>query len=262
MRTHVDLDDYATSVHEIRRQSRAVRTGSFDGKHGGGAERLGPPEQLRVAPRAGGHLETPQQTTGLVERCGDVDISVGVDTHHNAICSVCDPDVPLTRTALSECANANLRRTAGCRSGGRCVSRETAWPKCMTHRQPSPALGGWPRSVQSNSARSDFSRGGPPQSHAIAVPGLTRAAPECKRCRREATCLAASVVHPHRRVRDLAFGLCASVEHDHAGKRDVGTASFRPQPVHSARAALSRPYVAGNPVSDTTGVVPRGMFCA
>jgi len=79
-----------------------------------------------------------------------------------------------------------------------------------------------------------------------------RVAAECKHCGHEATRLAASAVHPQRRVRNLTFGGCASVEYDHHGTAPC-PAPLHSEPVHSKRVALSRLVVAGKPLPDLTG---------
>src|ERR1039457_6481068 len=89
----IDLDDLAASVDEETSQAGAVRAGSFDTKCCRRTERVRPLEQLRVATRARTDLETAQHATERVERCGDVKISVGIDSYDDTLGSVCDPDV-------------------------------------------------------------------------------------------------------------------------------------------------------------------------
>ena len=89
----IDLDDLAAGIDEEASQAGAVRAGSFDTKCRRRAERLRPLEQLRVATRACSNLETAHHAPEWVERCGNVDIRVGVDSHHNTLGSLCDPDV-------------------------------------------------------------------------------------------------------------------------------------------------------------------------
>src|SRR5450755_514012 len=89
----VDLDDLAAGVDEETGQAGAVRAGSFDTKCGYRTERVRPFEQLRVATRTGPDLETAQHAPERVERRGNVDICVRVDSHHDALGSLCDPDL-------------------------------------------------------------------------------------------------------------------------------------------------------------------------
>src|SRR6202051_2497281 len=100
----IDLDDLAASVDEETSQAGAVRAGSFDTKCCRRTERVRPLEQLCVATRAGPNRETAQHAPERVERCGDVKISVGVDSHDNTLGSLCDPDVchPRPRDAGNE----------------------------------------------------------------------------------------------------------------------------------------------------------------
>src|ERR1700680_29 len=89
----IDLDDLAAGVDEKTSQASAVRPGSFDAKCGRRTERVRPLVQLRVPTGARADLETAEHAPERVERCGNVDIRVGIDSHHNAVRSVCDPDV-------------------------------------------------------------------------------------------------------------------------------------------------------------------------
>jgi hypothetical protein len=89
----VDLDDLAASVDEETSQAGAVCASSFDAKCCRRTERVRPREQLRVATRARADLETAQHAPERVHGCGDVDIRVGVDSHHDTLGSLCDPDV-------------------------------------------------------------------------------------------------------------------------------------------------------------------------
>src|ERR1022692_4130271 len=89
----IDLDDLAAGVDEETSQAGSVCAGSLNTKGRGRTERLRPLEQLRVAARTCADLETAQHAPERVERCGDVDIRVGVDAHHNTLGSLCDPDV-------------------------------------------------------------------------------------------------------------------------------------------------------------------------
>src|ERR1700687_3494203 len=96
----IDLDDLAAGVDEETSQAGSVCASSFDTKCCYRTERVRPLEQLRVATRARSDLETAQHAPERVERCGNVDIRVGVDSHHNTVCSVCDPDVCHTSSSL------------------------------------------------------------------------------------------------------------------------------------------------------------------
>src|ERR1039458_8380569 len=100
----IDLDDLAASVDEETSQAGAVCAGSFDAKCRCRTERVRPVEQLRVAALARPDLEAPQHPPEWVERCGNVKISVGIDSHHNTLGSLCDPDVchPRPRDAGNE----------------------------------------------------------------------------------------------------------------------------------------------------------------
>src|ERR1035441_426783 len=88
----IDLDDLAASVDEETSQASSVRAGSLDTKCCRRTERVRPLEQLRVAARARPDLETAQHSPEWVERCGDVKIRVGVDSHDDTLGSLCDPD--------------------------------------------------------------------------------------------------------------------------------------------------------------------------
>jgi hypothetical protein len=89
----IDLDDLAARVDEETSQAGSVCASSFDAKCCYWTERVRPLEQLRVAACARPDLEAAQHAPKRVERCGNVDIRVGIDSHHNTTGFLCDPDV-------------------------------------------------------------------------------------------------------------------------------------------------------------------------
>src|SRR6202165_5387817 len=89
----IDLNDLAASVDQEPSQASAVRAGSLDTKCCHRTKRVRPLEQLRVTTGARPDLEAPQHAPERVERCGDVKVGVGVDSHHDMFGSLCHPDV-------------------------------------------------------------------------------------------------------------------------------------------------------------------------
>ncbi len=76
----VDLDDLDASPAQVAGQARAIGAGALNADLGDVAERLEPAQQRLVAGRIGGEALCAEQSTQRIERCGHMDVAMGIDT--------------------------------------------------------------------------------------------------------------------------------------------------------------------------------------